>query len=587
MPEYDIVIKDGMIFDGARNPRFRADLGISDGIITAIGHLKASDARRVIDASGMHVAPGFIDLHTHYDAQLFWDPYCSISGWHGATSVVIGNCGFSFAPAAPEMRERAMLSMTRNEAIPLSTMQAGMPWDWETFPEFLDSVQRTPKSVNVLPLVGLNLVMIAAMGFERAKAGEMPTDAEHAEMARLLHEAMDAGACGWSVQRMNPLINVQRDYDGTPMVTDVMHNETAIELAKVLAERNDGFIQMTLAMGLEDQRVDWAHAELLAEISRRPVTWSGPTAFSEAFASASSVEVVKSGGHRDVINWLRSCTERGLRIFPQATTTEAPMFFTLEDWNIWDDNVGWREACLGTVEEKRVKFADPARRAVMKEGPTGYGGGVPLDEVVILHGRTPETAQFDNLKVKDVCALTGKHPVDAVLDIVLADDLKTLFYAEPFKSARGHLREVVQAEYTLPGFSDGGAHTKFFTGGRYTTEYLTDCVRDRAWLSLEEAHWRLSGLAAACTGFRDRGVLKEGARADIVVYDFANLETLPQEIAFDLPGGEWRRIQRAKGYHAILVNGEVTIEDDQETGANSGQLLRHGVGEERTPAAMG
>jgi N-acyl-D-aspartate/D-glutamate deacylase len=208
--------------------------------VAKIGQLAGADADRVIDASGCIVAPGFVDLHTHYDAQVFWDPYCTLSGWHGVTSVVIGNCGFGFAPVAPEMRERMMLSMTRVEAIPFASMEAGMPWDWVTYPEFLASLERTPKGVNVLPYVPLGPLLAWELGLDDAKAGREPTPAEMAELKRLLHEAMDAGACGWSAQRLPPtggLAN-QRDYDGTPMPTDLMSDATALEFAKVLAERN-------------------------------------------------------------------------------------------------------------------------------------------------------------------------------------------------------------------------------------------------------------------------------------------------------------------------------------------------------------
>src|SRR5688572_4714107 len=213
---YDVVLRGGTIIDGTRMPRYRGDIGIVDGRIAAMGRLADSDAHRVIDAEGLIVAPGFIDLHTHYDAQVFWDPYCTLSSWHGITSVVIGNCGFGFAPVKPDMRERSMMSMTRVEAIPLASMEAGMPWDWVTFPEFLDSVERTPKAMNILPYMPIGPLLIWVMGFEAAKAGRMPTDAEHAEMCRLLNEAMDAGACGWSAQRMLPSgpAAVQRDFDG-------------------------------------------------------------------------------------------------------------------------------------------------------------------------------------------------------------------------------------------------------------------------------------------------------------------------------------------------------------------------------------
>ncbi len=196
MAEYDVIVKNGTLIDGTQSQRYRADVGIRGGRVTAVGRLRPSDGARVLDATGMIVAPGFIDLHTHYDAQLFWDPYLTLSGWHGVTSVVIGNCGFGFAPMRPEMRERSMLTMTRVEAIPYESMKQGLPWDWTTYPEFLDSVDRKPKALNVLPYVPVAPLLTWVLGFDPARARERPTDAENRGLRRLLHEAMDAGDCG-------------------------------------------------------------------------------------------------------------------------------------------------------------------------------------------------------------------------------------------------------------------------------------------------------------------------------------------------------------------------------------------------------
>ena len=564
MPIYDLIIKNGLIFDGARVPRYRADIGITDGIIAEIGHLDPAMATRVIDAQGLHVAPGFIDLHTHYDAQLFWDPYCTLSGWHGVTSAVIGNCGFGFAPVAPELRERAMLSMVRVEAIPLASMREGMPWDWVSFPEYLDSVERAPKAINILPYVPVAPLLIEVLGFEDAKAGRLPTDAEHERLCSLFEEALDAGGCGWSAQRLKPdgPSAVQLDYDGTPMVTDVMHDATCEVLAGVLGRRNQGFMQMTISSG--NYRDDRNHMEKLAEISGRPLLWNVLQAFDH-----------KPELHRNGLAWLASCRERGIRVYGQGLTTDAGFTFTFEDWNLWDDRPAWREATLGSTAERLAKLADPQRRPSLRsQTPLTVTG--PIAGIVVTGPATPQSERWRDHTIGQIAEILGKHPVDAMLDIAVEDGLATEFFAAPPNVKLEHLQEIIADPFVLLGVSDGGAHTRFLTAGRYPTETLTKLVRTHGLMSLEEAHWRLSALPAMLAGFENRGVIRRGAPADIIVYDYEKLAVLPSEVLHDLPGGEWRRVQRAQGYRYIVVNGQVTIEDDKETQVFSGRLLRHG-----------
>lgn len=566
MARYDRVIKNGMVVDGTRLPRFRGDIGIRGGVIAEIGHIDAADADEVIDAEGLIVAPGFIDLHTHYDAQLFWDPYCTISGWHGITSVVIGNCGFGFAPVQPELRDRAMLSMTRVEAIPLKSMQAGLPWDWVTFPEFLDSVERAPKAINILPYVPIGPLLIWVMGFEDAKSGRKPTDAEHAELCRLLNEAMDAGGCGWSAQRMLPTgpAAVQRDFDGTPMPTDVMHDDTCRELAKVLRRRNEGFMQMLLVSG--DNSRDQAFYEEMAEISGRPMIMNVVQAFDH-----------RPEIHRRVLGWLKSCRERGIRVVGQGLTTDAGFTFSFEDWNLFDDIEAWCEATTGTHEERKAKLGDPARRETLRSQMPRTATG-PLPDIVIVGPKLEKNKEFLDHTLAYAGEKMGKHPVDVMLDMAVEEDLQTEFFAASPNGKIEHLKEIVDDPYVLFGVSDGGAHTKFLTAGRYPTETIVKIVREHGMISLEEAHWRLAALPAQFAGFEGRGVLRKGAPADIVVYDYENLKVLPGEIVHDLPAGEWRRVQRAEGYRYVLVNGEVTVRDDQPTNVHSGRLLRFGTG---------
>jgi N-acyl-D-amino-acid deacylase len=562
---YDVVLRGGTVVDGTRMPRYRGDVAIQGGRIVALGRLADRSARRVIDVEGRVVAPGFVDLHTHYDAQVFWDPYCSLSGWHGVTSVAIGNCGFGFAPVLPELRDRSMLSMTRNEAISLDAMRAGMPWDWITFPEFLASLERTAKAVNLLPYVPLTPLLVWVLGLDRAKAGVMPSDAEHAELGRLLDEAMDAGACGWSAQRLFPTgtMAVQRDFDGTPMPTDVMHDETCRILAGVLARRGEGCIQMTISSG--DRDADRRRFEEMAEISGRPVIFNILGAVDRA-----------PEAHRETIAWLERCRLDGLRVYGQAVTSDFGFTFTLEDFNLFDDADAWREMLVGTPAERLAKVRDPGRREALKQRLPFAGTG-PLDGIVVIRAHAPDAKAFENHTVADIGRALGKHHIDAFLDLAAGDELKTTFYVDTMTHSIEPLRDIVGYRWAIPGVSDGGAHTKFATSGRYPTEFITRLVREHQLCDLEEAHWRLAALPAMCAGFRDRGTLVVGAPADVVVYDYDRLSIEDTEIVHDLPGGDWRRVQRARGYDHVLVNGVVTIEHDRETGAPGGQLLRFGA----------
>jgi N-acyl-D-amino-acid deacylase len=576
-PDYDIHIRGGTVVDGTRVPRFVADVWIKDGRIAQIGGRARGTSERVIDATGCIVAPGFVDLHTHYDAQIRWDPYCTISGWHGVTSVVLGNCGFGFAPVRPEFRERSMLTMTRTEAIPYDSMRLGMAWDWETIPEYLDSLDRTPKGVNVIQYMPTASLMTYVMGLDKAKAGEPASESERKEMARLLHEGMDAGLCGFSIQRLGP-DSVQADYDGSPMVTDIMGDEDILNLARVLRERDEGFIQITQAAG--EIKADLAFLEKLAETAQRPILHN------VVVPSRKDPAV-----HRRPLAWIERCRAKGLPIFAQCGTGRAGFAFTLEHWNLYDASPAWRTVTTGTKDEKIAKMQDPElRRALVEEADeadrrlqviqAGVGGN-PRRLVVQGVNRQADLQGYVGRSVGEIADEEGKHHIEVMLDLSLRGDLNVEFLGPDRGTNAEFVAEMMESPYSIPGVSDGGAHTKFFTGGAYTTDFLTWLVRDEQVVTLEEAHYRLSALAAHAAGFRDRGTLREGLAADVVVYDMEELDIEPHwigEVEHDLPGGEWRRVQRAKGYHQIIVNGEVTFDHGEATGATPGQLLRHGHG---------
>ena len=577
MAEYDILIRGGMIVDGTLAPRYVSDLAIKDGKIAQIGGLRGSQAAKVIDASGLIVAPGFVDLHTHYDAQVQWDPYCSVSSWHGVTSVAIGNCGFGFAPCRLEDQERAMLGMTRNEAIPFNAMKGGMLWDWQTFPEFLDSIGRIPKAVNVISYVPLTPLYAWVMGFSEAKS-RRPTDTELREMCRLVHEGMDAGACGWSAQVFGPL-SVQRDYDGTPMITDLMTDEEILTFARVLGERDDGFIELSYHVTDEDGKFQadpiFRLYEQVAGAAGRPVIYQ----ILQANAS-------KPEAHREVLRWLEGCGRKGLQLYAQSESRRGDFELTFEDWNLFDEDPHWRELTLGSPPERKRKIQDPERRRMLRE--SWDSGRRPGETTNILAGSLGSLLvmgvgqlglqHYEGRTIGDIAEREGKHIVDALLDLLVADDLQTEFLAHRHDHDPKYTAEVLLSPYVLPGLSDGGAHVRFQAGGSYTTEMLLWLARDEAMISLEEAHYKLSYLPAFCGGFQDRGFLREGAPADILVYDLGKLDMGPLEVVEDFPGGEWRRVQRAEGYRWIMVNGEITFEDGKPTGALPGKLMRHGRG---------
>lgn len=572
--EFDLLIRGGTLVDGTRLPRFRTDVAIRNGRIAQIGRIDRARARRVLDADGLIVAPGFIDLHTHYDSQIQWDPWCSISGWHGVTSVALGNCGFGFAPVRPEERERSMLTMSRTEAVPMETMREGMVWDWETFPEWLNTLERIPKGVNCLSYMPLSPLMVYVMGLEAAKS-RPANESEMQEMRRLLNQAMDVGACGWSAQRMGE-DGLQNDFDGSPMVTDTMTDAEAYSFAELLGERDEGFIQITQAShGLEK---DFEVVEKLAERSGRPILYN------VVFALDGVPQL-----HRKMLSWLESCQARGLRVFGQGQTVRAPYYFTLEDWNLYDSGPAWREALTGSHDEKIRKLSDPDRVAQMVEEMesgavlTATVGGHPKEHIYRGAAGHPEHEPLVGQTLEEIGKERGVSGTEALIQLSLESDLKATVLT---KSATGidteDICEILASPYVFPGVSDGGAHTKFMTSGSYTTDTLAWLVRDEGRMTLEDAHYKLSYLPAHAAGFKDRGFLREGSPADIVVYELDRLDRLPawwdSEVAEDLPGGEWRRIQRAQGYHYILVNGEITFEQDTCTGQTPGQLLRHGAG---------
>ena len=575
MSDFDTLIRGGTVIDGTMIPRFKADIGIKDGKIAKIGTRAKATADRVIDASDNIVAPGYIDIHTHYDAQILWDPYCTIPGWHGVTSVVLGNCGFGFAPIPPHMRDRAMMMMTRNEAIEFETMKEGMEWDkygWETLPDWMEHIKRIPKGVNATMLVPLNPLYAYVMGSVEEAKSRRPTRSEMDQMIALMKEALDAGCCGFSYQRCG-VPSVQPDWDGTPMPTDVVPDHELIEFGKALGEYGRGFIEMFDAVPSDHATVE-DFMTTLAEASGRPIVRNILLADDEQLDR-----------HRTFIDWLNESHEKGLQVFGMGFTVRSPTILTFEDWSLWDNAPTWHQVMNGNYEDRVALMKDNSvREKLRKEVDMNIVGGLGtsgLAQKLTVHG----SAGFDQLnkyvdrQVTEIAEAEGKHVADVILDISLASEFKAEFVGNAYPTSAELTKEVLDCPYVVPGISDGGAHCHFVVQGAYPTDLLEWMVREEGLITAEQAHYGLSRLPAHMCSLGDRGIIREGAPADIVVYDPDTIRRTPSwdkmEKLYDLPAGGWRRAQRAEGLNYTMVNGVVTFEGLECTGATPGELMVH------------
>ena len=553
MAEYDVVIRGGTIIDGSGIPPFQADMALKDGRVALIsGRIKAAGAKEV-DARGCNVAPGAIDLHTHYDAQLNWDPYATISGWFGVTSVSIGQCGFGFAPTRPQDRELNMRMMNRIEAIPLKSMQLGMRWDWETFPEYLDSLDRQGLGVNVGALLPFSPLRAYVLGAREARERTSVTEAELNQMKQILHEAMQAGAFGFSADK-----NLEdRTEDGSALPSHVATPEEFLGLAEVISEYGVGHMGWTIGISntaLEQQA-------LLTEMMRR----SGRPLH------------VAVGDDEQGYAWAKEVREQGLPLVVQQNSMDPVAEFTLAEYNLFDYMPHWIDPLVGTAEERAAKLHHPEARAAMKrdveERPHARTDWDHMTVVQVVHDRN---RAFEGLTIADLAQQQQKHPLDALLDLALVENLQTTF--SHLLANRGD--EVLASRITNPyshiSLSDGGAHIRYLTISTWPVHFLSYWVRERELMSLEQAHYKMSAYPAWVSDFKGRGTLRVGDWADIMIYDLDQLGYVYDKptYASDFPGGEWRRVQKPTGMRYILVNGGVTFQENECTGALPGKLLR-------------
>ena len=556
MKEFDVVIRGGTIVDGTGIPRYRGDLAIRDGRVARISGRIPSGAAKEIDASGCIVAPGAIDLHTHYDAQLNWDPYATLSGWFGVTSLTIGQCGFGFAPTRPEDRELNMRMMNRIEAIPLESMRLGMRWDWETFPEYLDSLDNQELGVNVGSVFPFSPLRGYVLGMMASRERTSVTDTELNEMKRIFYEAMQAGAFGFS----SDMNTGDRPEDGSWLPSHVASNEEYMGLSEVLSEFGVGHIGWTIAQsgGLPPEKSPAKQRELLAQMMR---------------TSGRPLHVLlEQESARD--EWVAQMRAEGLPLFTQELVMEVNAEFQLSEYNLFDSLPGWVNPLVGSIEERTLKLKDPDIRDEMKrDADARQLLRTDWTRVTVLETMHERNYKYDGSTIAKIAAAQGKHPVDAFLDLALDEGLETVF-AHPVDPRP--LDENILSPYGHVSVSDGGAHTRYLTTSTWPVEFLTYWIRDRQIMSLEQGHYKMSALPGWFADFKDRGTLRVGDWADVMVYNLDELGFQHDKMiyAHDFPGGERRIIQKPTGLRYTLVNGAVTFEGNDCTGALPGKLLR-------------
>ncbi len=554
---YDIVIKNGTLVDGTGAPARRADVAIAGGTIAEIGRV-TEGAARVIDAADLVVAPGFIDPHTHYDAQICWDGAVTPSSWHGVTSVIMGNCGVGIAPCRPQTREIAMRDLVNVEAIPFDVLNMGITWDWETFPDFIAASEKRHPSLNLgflAPLTPFRHYVMGEASMERAATAE-----ETAKIAALLGEAVDAGAFGFSTTILNQHVGFQ----GRPLACRNASRDELKAYANALRERGKGAIEIALTRKIavmDDE--EYELLDFLLRESGRHVT------FLALFDRDDIPEAV-----RDTLRKAAPLIARGARpqTSPLPLTRDINMrnpfsFAAFPSWNrVFVDKSKPAQAAV---------YADPAFRNQFREElkrPMAFGN---WERIHVHEVRSPALKALEGRSVADIAREQGKDGVDAFLDLTLQDDLDVEFTMASFNTRVDRMREILNDKSVLVALGDGGAHVDMLCDAGYPTYLLGTWVRERQALTLEEGVRRLTSDPAEVFGIADRGRLAAGLAADVAIFDASRIGSSNRgERRFDLPGGAKRMVMPSRGVEYTVVNGVVTWEEGKLTGAAAGQVLR-------------
>jgi len=555
-----VVVRGGRVVDGSGMPAFVADVEIVDGRIRQVGRVDGAGAE-VIDADGLVVAPGFVDIHTHYDAQLQFEPTASPSTWHGVTTVAIGNCGFSLAPCHPGDVGWTSRMLSRVEGMSEEALAAGVSFAGGSMGDFLAGLDGRV-GVNVMAYVGHCALRRYVMG--AAASERVATADEIAAMCRLLARSLDEGAIGVSTSQLD----IHSDHEGKPVPSNLAAHDELEALASVLAHRTSGAIEIfprSFVPGLDDD--DRRLVLRLAQLSGKPVHGNVLGYFHAA-----------PDGWRRNIAVAEEARALGLRYFPMLVVNPKGVHFAFDSTFIFDEYTTWRAVLTRPDAQRRMLLADPSTRAVLRAelaDPTRGALAFDWDEVQVVAGAQPD-GRRDGRTVAALAADAGVEPLDAMLDLALAEDLQTMFAIRRKTSAeeRAVIDELVTHPLVIPGSSDGGAHLLTFCGTDYTTRLLTECVPGR--LSLEHAVSRLSFVPAATMGLWDRGLVRPGMAGDLVVFDPDRLGVRPVRMVHDFPTGAGRLVFDADGYAATIVNGRTVVRDGVATGELPGTVLRAG-----------
>ena len=552
---YDLVIKNGKVIDGSGLPGFHGDVAVKGGRIVEIGRV-SGEAHRVIDADGLVVSPGIIDNHTHYDAQVTWDPLCTYSCYHGVTTVVIGNCSLALAPAHREDRDNLAGVLSHVEAIPLEAIQAGVKWTWETIPQYLDALDQK-LGMNVASLIGHSAVRRYVMG--EASQDRQASDEEIGAMKAIVREGIEAGAVGVSFER-----NMRHfDWNGRLAPSNLATDSEILAVAGVIDEVGRGVIQCG-----GDRKLGAA----VATSTRCPVFYGNITQ-----------QAIAPDRWRTQLDEVENLMRQGHRAYQFVMPRPGDLRYTLKTAQHFDALPTWKNVMLLPLEMRKEAFRDPATRAKlhfeaveMPSDPNRVGEFTRRWDLQFVF--KPALAKNQHLKGKSVEQIArdqNKDVLDAFLDLALEENLETEFERREVNCDEAAMKALLTSPYTVVGQSDGGAHVVFRTDYSYSTYLLSHWVREKQIMSLEDAIRKLTFVSASLFGLYDRGLVRPGMVADMMIFDPARIAPLEPGEAHDLPGGAKRRKQLATGIEYTVVNGQVLIEKGEHTGALPGKVARN------------